>query len=460
VLPGDDLILLSAFTILTHHKDDQNNPDLIMNVIAILEHGLEKSPYNPQLILFLLSLYSTPQTLNASSRSLSLFQSLDIKQIQLDSLSYLFLPFSLTSGLYTEAARHCGNILGIHRHSATDVPNYAKKSMINGFYPVVEDMLNFQRFKMQRSVQLLEAKGLIMDFAPLALENANTDICLGYINGLVGGLDDESRAMAMVDNADDFFGAPSIIKICGNYKSVPNIVNAEYADNRDFSVWNFIIGSADKYGVNSQWISSKKMIKDSLERGHIHGILVRAVLIIHAAKPIKKKKKKKKETISEIVQERCKSMTVAVQNAVAASGNSRRFWAITQLFCTIITSLCANDPPIVVDENDKESNTITTLLKKTLDEMTEFRTECTSMIMNASSTNLTAKTASALCAICTDLPNRIVPIFALLESIRKLFKLQGRTKNKEQTKKEAEMLVQLGSDFIALIRDYKNALTG
>ena len=227
-----------------------------------MEHGLEQSPHNPQIILFLLSLCSSPQPLNASSRVIALFRSLDVKQIQLDSLSYLFLSSAISSGLYSEATQHCVSVLGIHRSSASDVPDYAKKSMLNGFYPVTEDMMNFQRFKMQRSVQLLEAKGLIMDFAPLIFFREGENRCLGKVHGLVGGENDEVRAMKMTYDACDFFGAPSIMKIVqGQAKEYADIIAVDserYEDNRDFSVWNFVIRIERTREANGLWRTSEK----------------------------------------------------------------------------------------------------------------------------------------------------------------------------------------------------------
>merc|ERR1712127_885278 len=152
----------------------------------------------------------------------------------------------------------------------------------------------FQRFKMQRSVQLLEAKGMIMDFAPLLMTADNRlegdNKSLGMMHGLVGGTDDDLRAMKMVDDAFDFFGAPSIMKVVENERkeSVLNFdkVAFKYEDNRDFSILNFIIGGEKKYGVNAHWDNRNEMVKKSYIRGQLHAILVRAILITTSAKPL------------------------------------------------------------------------------------------------------------------------------------------------------------------------------
>ena len=409
----------------------------------------------------LVSLYASPQILNASFRVVDLFQLLDVKQIQMDSLSYLFLPSALSSGLYKEATDHCVRILDTHRSTAATLPEHTKKSMNNGFYIVAEDMMNFQRHKMQKSVQLLEAKAMIMDLAPLYYSSPNEKQCLGALHGLIGSSSDKSRALKIVDDASDFFGAPSIIRIVGDDSKDNHVVKMEYEDNRDFTLWNFVIGCKNFYGTKSHQNTSKVMTENSFISGHVHAILVRAVLITCTTKPHKKKKKKGSSVIviPETMKERCKSLINAVNKAENFINDEGGFWKLVKGLSTVITSLCANDPPMAGNGIDESCNTITNCLSDGLNGVALLQKEWKdSVSLISSKKDSLSTTATLLSNICSLLPKQIVPAFTLIMTVKKLFKIHGWTKNKNQTKKDATQLLLLISEFKLFLVEIRKKL--
>ena len=121
-----------------------------------------------------------------------------------------------------------------------------------------------------------------MDFDPLIFSREGENRCQGKVHGLVGCENDEVRAMKMTYDACDFFGAPSIMKIVqGQAKEYADIIAVDserYEDNRDFSVWNFVIRIERTREANGLWRTSEKMIKDSLVRGYVHFNSVGAVI--------------------------------------------------------------------------------------------------------------------------------------------------------------------------------------
>jgi len=93
---GDALIVIAARIImdmfLSSSTDDANRWDLLVHAAVILRYGLSWSPYNFELKLHLIRVY---QVLGATTSMEELWSSMDVKQMQLDTLSYFVMPGAL-----------------------------------------------------------------------------------------------------------------------------------------------------------------------------------------------------------------------------------------------------------------------------------------------------------------------------------------------------------------------------
>ena len=78
-------------------------------------------------------------------RGVSLFNDLQVKNIQLDSMPYILVKPLLRSGLFTEAARHSQEVVGMHRHSQRSIGDHLGKAYSFGSYSQVDDMLEFSK---------------------------------------------------------------------------------------------------------------------------------------------------------------------------------------------------------------------------------------------------------------------------------------------------------------------------
>lgn len=491
VLPGDDLIMLaSQFLLLQHYPKKQG----LIHAISLLEYGLANSPHNSQFILQLISLYSSPSEINASAAAMKLYQSLDIKQIQCDSLSYVIIPSLVNSGLYDEAVSIASQVIAVHRQSSQDVPEYTKKSIENGFYLIAQDMVLFQREKMLKSTQLLYAKGIVMDMAPLLnaqssdlatestsatskrasgeKKNKNKDSivvdtgCLGLMHGLVGGLQDDKRVLKIVDNSGDFFGGPSLLKIASEHLANTNSSNNDqYQDNRDFTVWNFLIGKTPKcasiHGQN--WPTKQEIINESLTRGYIQGVLVRAVLVIKlvvgSSTTVSNKKKKKKRQTSQSSSSYIKSIQGMTEHLASFEqtlnnvdktimkdlngstnegdnstdhsngqseenlNNLKHGWSVMKALCDVIILICNSDSE---GQSDQETNPLYLLLEDILSKVKELQTSfCSNYEKKPTDSGMSpsekvADIAKHTHRVSRFFPSSLLPIFSLLQKVRSL----------------------------------------
>ena len=125
VLPGDEIILLASQYLLfegassyLHSSSDGPSTPYILQAASLLEEAIDNSPYNPHLKIAAISVYSR---LGAAERALAIYQDLGVKQIQLDSCSYIILPLLVKGGLYTSAIKIASSILRLHGSSSKDI---------------------------------------------------------------------------------------------------------------------------------------------------------------------------------------------------------------------------------------------------------------------------------------------------------------------------------------------------
>lgn len=449
VLPGDELVLLLTQnlqkTALTEASDSLATP--LLEAAAILEEAMDYSPYNPHLKIAALGVYLQ---LGASHRALSIYQGMGVKQIQIDSCSYLILPSLINGGLYTSAVRLSSSILRLHSSTSKDIKDFASKALQNGNLFKAREMSTFQRVKMRPSSQLLYAKGVVMDCAALLnandLEEMSSDeeissVKLGTEKGLCGDADDITRSEQIATDSSSYFNAPYIIHEAANATSDDVCV---YSDNRDMDINYFEILH------RRQHLTQSEMFTDSVHKGHTQGLLVRAVMAVEAAKAPKKGKVPK--STEEIVY-RCQSLTRALARARHCLQGSDDADSIDQSLFKIFSSLCDVIGVVILGDAGKESDTLVNRENAAvrLLEAAILKVKKAQAMINSSEDSRGA-------LVCQLLPTCILPIYTMIETTARLFSLFGWGKRKRLTKVAAGALANLAVSCRSLISDLLEAM--
>jgi N-terminal acetyltransferase B complex non-catalytic subunit len=409
--------LLAVQNLLFRKKVDTTTN--LITAASLLEEALVFSPYNASLKITAIDIYSK---LNAVHRAYELYQALSMKHIQLDSCSYLISSKLVQGGLYNEAIELCNDILKFHTCIARDTGEFAASSMDeHGNLSKADEFLHFFRNKMQPSLTLLDAKGRIMDCAPL-LYTARADNkkhTLGLQHGIVGGGEsDLERVAYMIREAHHPLGAPSIMTVTLDDESISSVSN-----NCDFSILHHEILCKTTYATK------EALLQDSIRRGLLHGLLVRLVLCMEAIKGPKKGKAPKP---SELLQKRCTSLLDVVdkisqflESRTHDSGYQECMQAILTLVRTIVV--------ISAGHEDKED---------TLSSREEYATQQLEFIVIPSIT-------WSIPTVCQFLPDMLVPLVVVFRITANLFALFGWGKRK--TRASTGALAKVASDMKDLV---------
>ena len=413
--PGDELILLAVQNILFRDSSIAN----LLTAASLLEAALEYSPYNAYLKITAIHVYAA---LNAVHRAWELYQDLGIKHVQLDSCSYLILPSLIDGGLYNEAIAACNSILKLHASTASDTGEYAARAMEHGTLSKANEFLVFQRDRMTPSLSLLQAKGYIMDCAPLFFYNApaRKKQTLGEELGIVGGDSDLERVELMIQEAHNPFGAPNIITTTPS--STSNV-----SDNRDFSIMDHQILYRSDYATKDE------LANDSIRRGLLHGMLVRMTLCLDVTKGPKKGKVTKP---SEILEKRCTSL-LHVMDAIARFLETGTFEAGYKE--CMAAMLVLGRTFVFVSSGMPSPETEDTLASREQYAVQQLQSIVIPQI------DWTVPT------VCRFVPGILVPFVAILRMTANLFAIYGWGKRKHQTKASAGALANVAELMEALV---------
>jgi N-acetyltransferase B complex (NatB) non catalytic subunit len=80
------------------------------------------------------------------------YNELDTKQIQTDSLSYLLYPGCMRCGYYREAAARSKSVLSLHRSCNRDTRDYVGKAALHGNYSKMLEIVDFQVSALEAAV--------------------------------------------------------------------------------------------------------------------------------------------------------------------------------------------------------------------------------------------------------------------------------------------------------------------
>jgi N-terminal acetyltransferase B complex non-catalytic subunit len=484
VLPGDEIVLLASQYLLFEGDLMSSSLEVLssssaasfpffLEAASLLEEAIDHSPYNPHLKIAAISAYAR---LGATDRALCIYDDLDIKQIQLDSCSYIILPLLIKGGMYTSAIKLAALILRLHSTTSKDIKSYSSDALGNGLMFKTNEMVTFQREKMRPSLQLLQAKAVLMDTAPLMipselekkLEMNGTTTGGGGLKHSGGGTtkllppslvglssekgfcgndtNDLIRAEQLVIDAESYFNAPSIIHYAAQTSTIDDVVSS---DNRDLTIYYY----ESLYRTSHS--TERDMIINSLRSGHVQGLLVRAIMAVGCASAPKKGKVPKSTNERSY---RCQSLHYAVsratefgQDAFLYDDINRSLWdACCQLCNAIIVTI--NGDGRVVDTLAEREVVATSYIESTMQMITSARTALSSCY---STVGIDRGEHSLLMSarVCQLLPEYVVPLYVFIETTARLFALFGWGKRKRRTKSSSGALASAALSLQDLISD-------
>ncbi|ORZ31047.1 N-acetyltransferase B complex non catalytic subunit-domain-containing protein [Catenaria anguillulae PL171] len=208
---ADDFILLAVLYLL---DDACPSTTSLFNSISLLETGIANSPSNHTFKLLLQSLYLH---LGSPSRALSLFDSLEIKHVQLDTLSHHVLDRLGSLGAFDSALQLSMRVQAIYHSNARDTPEQLIEAMHRGALTKVPEFHQFYRrleSSVNRAVALTEQWrwDVLRSHAPQPKETVSKS------SGVVVQPADRARAAVMYPG------------------TLVDEVEGGWADNRDVSV--------------------------------------------------------------------------------------------------------------------------------------------------------------------------------------------------------------------------------
>jgi hypothetical protein len=444
-LPGDDLILLTVQLLSVCESKTGLNKSTVQS-LSLLENAMEQSPYNPYLKIAALNIYSKA---GATMRAWEIFESMDVKQVQLDSCSYLIMQHLVNGGLYNEAVRQAGKILNLHTNSESDLCKYMAMAFENGNLHKGREMLHWHRNNMIPSLQLLEAKGIIMDLAPLHNYDSpdinQSHSPIGLSHGLCGGDNDKERVEKIVRDASNYFGAPSILRF-----SHEGACDISLCDNRDHDINQFEILERTNYELN---------MKESIFRSHIHSVLSKFVLFCDAVKPPKKGKVVILD-VKDILIQRGMSLMISInefeKKTLSNGGDAISY--LSKTLTAVIRSciVVSTGRNVLLDQGIDDS-----LFHDSLSKREEW---CLPYLADAA--NLCKETIKVwdlykkdlITSTCRLVPDILIPVFATMNVIAKIFSIFGWGKRKRNTKVAAASLADVASCLNDLVVSIKTTI--
>ncbi|KAL7557703.1 hypothetical protein ACA910_018499 [Epithemia clementina (nom. ined.)] len=431
---ADDLILLAVQQLV--RSDNDTTQHNLMIAAAILEAAIAYSPHNAYLKIAEIFVYSS---LNAVGRSFELFRQIYVKHIQHESCSYIILPLLRAGGFYQEIIMVCQEILRLQTSSIRDAAEFTGRAMEGGTLEKATEFVTFQRERMNKSLTTLEAKGLILDCAPMYQQDE--DQGLGAVHGIVGGPEDNDRVCKMIAEAHNPHAAFSLLRLRGN--ATDNLES--FTENRDFDILSFNILAPRKLD------SPLHILNEAIRRRHHHSLLIRASLCLDSTKGPKKGKITKS---SDELSKRCSSLLSCVadseeymKNASCQAGLERTALATMLLICQAILAVSGgvvrgNDNTL--DSLEAREDATASFLRRAVESMKE----CHSDFIEQSKENA-VPLVSRFIADC------LVSIFALFQMCASALEVYGWGKRKRGTRQSAGAMADFAVAMKELIGEMK-----
>jgi N-acetyltransferase B complex (NatB) non catalytic subunit len=418
--------MLLAVQQILHCRSGES--DLLLSAM-LLEAGIQYSPHNAYLKITAMFVYAQ---LNAVHRSWELYQDLAIKHIQNESCAYLILPLLRRGAFYIEVIQVCQDIMRLQLAAAREVVEFSGRALENGALSKADEFVAFHKQRMNRSLTTLEARGLILNCAPMYHQNDNRQPVLGDVQGIVGGDEDMDRVVKIVSEAHNPIAAFGLLQMDGVLQDYVDL----YSDNRDFSILMKDIL------VKREFESKEDIIADSLRRGLQHNLLIRAALCLDATKGLKKGKPVK---CSDELQRRCASLVSVVEGAYSSVNEQS---TAMQPMLMALMHLC--QAMVVVGGGFD-------LQSKTCDSALAAREATSSGLLRKTAVTLQEYQASmdlaTLAQVSVAISDSFVPVFVLFRMCGKVMELFGWGRKKRHAKDCADAMADVALALLSMVND-------
>ncbi|RIA93418.1 N-acetyltransferase B complex non catalytic subunit-domain-containing protein [Glomus cerebriforme] len=196
---SDEFVILASHMLIDlHNRKGQNS--FLFQAIFLLEKALDKSKNNFQFKLILIRLY---EALGTYLKPLELYKTMDIKHVQLDTMSHYICARSSSFAFYEEATQACYDTLPIYRNNEVETPEmivqaykYATFSKIQEFIQFRKELDNsMQKVLVDREVIRLEFLSVSKDLKS-AMEYLERELDISDLNY------DDSFCTSRYDNRD------------------------------------------------------------------------------------------------------------------------------------------------------------------------------------------------------------------------------------------------------------------
>eukprot|EP00842_Homolaphlyctis_polyrhiza_P004957 jgi/Hompol1/5462/HPOL_004454-RA len=154
--PGDDYIVLAVEYLLDSFYESRDHA-ILYQAICILEYGVSKSKFNYQFKFMLIRIYLE---IGVFERPLDLADSMEIKNIQLDTLSYLYLDNLEVYGTFANAVRLFMGNTSIYKRNKIETTDAIIRAFQYATFSKASSLLAFQipeflkfRDRVDKSVQ-------------------------------------------------------------------------------------------------------------------------------------------------------------------------------------------------------------------------------------------------------------------------------------------------------------------
>lgn len=155
---GDDYLILTIHALLPASCDNPDNrysnTFAILQSIVVLEAGLTQSPFNFQFKLLLIRLYIE---IGAMDRVIEIWESLQVKHIQMSTLAHIVLKPLFETGHHNALKPILDGIETLWREFDLEIPECITKAFQAGSINAAVEFVLFKQ-RLEKSVILIEAK--------------------------------------------------------------------------------------------------------------------------------------------------------------------------------------------------------------------------------------------------------------------------------------------------------------
>ncbi|CAO3630245.1 unnamed protein product [Cunninghamella blakesleeana] len=145
---GDEFVLLACHILFDLYLEHKNN-SLLIHAATLLEIALGKSIYNFQIKLLLVRIYIE---LGVSARSLSIYKTMDIKQVQFDTMIHYYTDRLISLGCSNDLESHFFESLSIYRSNEVETPDMQVQAYKFGTFSKIQEFNEF-RSRLDTSLQ-------------------------------------------------------------------------------------------------------------------------------------------------------------------------------------------------------------------------------------------------------------------------------------------------------------------